>query len=113
MYEQLVPLIFEKAKNYEFNNDYKVVQAPPKIEIIEKVKPYIVNVNKYIERIVEKLVEVPYLIKETNVEELVQETVVPGPERHTKDTEVVEMNVEKELYREVEKKVVETVHRID
>ena len=44
--------IFEKAKNYEFNNDYKVIQAPPKVEIIEKVKPYIVNVNKYIERIV-------------------------------------------------------------
>jgi hypothetical protein len=63
MYEQLVPLIFEKAKNYEFNNDYKIIQAPPRIEIIEKVKPYIINVNKYIERIVEKLVEVPYLIR--------------------------------------------------
>lgn len=55
----------------------------------------------------------PYLIKETNVQELVQETVVPGPQRHTKDTEVVEMSVEKELYREVEKKVIDTVHRID
>ncbi len=40
-----------------------MIQAPPKIEIIEKIKPYIINVNKYIERIVEKLVEVPYLLR--------------------------------------------------
>lgn len=77
--EQLVALNEEKPKVYEFNNDYKLIPTPPKVEIIEKVKPYIVNVNKYIERIVEKLVEVPYLIKETNLQDLRVENVVPGP----------------------------------
>ena len=55
--------------------------------------------TNYVDRIVEKLVEVPYLLKETNVQELVKNNVEVGPQKHTKDTEVVEMTVEKELYR--------------
>lgn len=43
--------------------------------------------------------EVPYLIKETNVQDLVKDRIVPGPERHTRDAEIVQLNVEKEILR--------------
>lgn len=111
--ELLVPIIKELPKIFEFQKDAKIIPAPPRIEVIEKIKPYIVNVNQYIERIVEKLVEVPYLLKETNLQEMVKAQIEMGPERHTKDTEVVELTVERELIREVEQRVVDTVHRID
>lgn len=106
-------MVKEIPKIYEFDRDPKIVEVPQKVEIIEKIKPYIVNVNKYIERIVEKLVEVPYMLKETNLQTLKQENMIPGDKTHTKNTEVVEVNIEKELFIEVEKKVLETVHRID
>lgn len=41
------------------------------------------------------------------------ERAVLGPERYTKETEVVQLTAEKELLREVEKQVIDTVHRID
>lgn len=41
-------MVKEVAKVYEFDKDPKIIETPGKIEIIEKVKPYIVNVNKYI-----------------------------------------------------------------
>jgi hypothetical protein len=113
VYEKLIPLIKELPKIFEFQKDAKIIPAPPQIEIIEKIKPYIVNVNNYVERIVEKLVEVPYLLRETSIQELIRYQTEVGPERHTKETEVRDLHIEKELYLEVEKKVIDTVHRID
>jgi hypothetical protein len=34
IYEQLVPLVKEVAKVYEFDKDPKVIQTPPRVEII-------------------------------------------------------------------------------
>lgn len=43
--------------------------------------PKIINVNKYIERIVERLVEVPHLLKEIEVVKELHERNIPGPEK--------------------------------
>ena len=85
----------------------------PQLQVVEKVTPHIINVNKYIERIVEKLIEVPYLLRETQVQDLVRTKPQAGPQRHTVQKDIIQLTAEKELYVEVEKKVVDTVHRID
>ena len=54
--EKLVPAIQEIPKIYEYEKEPKVVFTPPSVEIVERIVPKIINVNKYIERIVERLV---------------------------------------------------------
>lgn len=48
---------------------------------MERIVPKIINVNKYIERIVERLVEVPHLLKEIEVVKELHERNIPGPEK--------------------------------
>jgi hypothetical protein len=59
----LVPLIQEIPKIYEYEKEPKVVFTPPSIEIVDRIVPKIISVNKYIEKIVEKLVEVPHFLR--------------------------------------------------
>jgi hypothetical protein len=40
-----------------------VVFTPPSVEIVDRIVPKIISVNKYIEKIVEKLVEVPHFLR--------------------------------------------------
>ena len=87
--------------------------TPGKNEIVEVVKPVIYKINQYIDKIVQKLVEVPILLKEASPVEMVQEQIVPGPGTHTVKEVPREITVQKEIYQEVEKKVVEQVNRID
>lgn len=54
--EKLVPLIQEIPKIYEFEKEPKVVFTPPTLEIVDRIVPKIINVNKYIEKIVDRLV---------------------------------------------------------
>jgi hypothetical protein len=46
--EKLVPLIQEIPKIYEYEKEPKVVFTPPSIEIVDRIVPKIINVNKYI-----------------------------------------------------------------
>lgn len=65
--------------------------------------PKIINVNKYIERIVERLVEVPHLLKEIEIVKEMHERNIPGPEKTSTTLKTVNMEVQKELIREKEK----------
>jgi hypothetical protein len=84
-----------------------VVFTPPSIQIVDRIVPKIINVNKYIERIVEKLVEVPHLMREIEVVKEMHERNIMGPMRTTTNLKTVNLEVEKELIREKEK-IVET-----
>ena len=68
----------------------------PKIVEIEKVVPQLINVNKYIQNIVEKIVEVPVIME--RVKEVVKE-----------NEKVVEMRNEYETVKEVERVVEKAV----
>ena len=46
--EKLVPLIQEIPKIFEFEKEPKVVFTPPSIQIVDRIVPKIINVNKYI-----------------------------------------------------------------
>lgn len=110
--EKIVPLIYQIPKIFESEKGV-VVTTPGKNEIVEVVKPVIYKINQYIDKIVQKLVEVPILLKEASPVEMVQEQIVPGPGTHTVKEVPREITVQKEIYQEVEKKVVEQVNRID
>ena len=81
-HEKLVPLVKEIPRVFEFEIP-KTIPLESK-EIVEVVKPYIVNINKYIEKIREKIIEVPYLLKEAEIQEMRDESPQIQPHRHTK-----------------------------
>jgi hypothetical protein len=105
--EKLVPVIQEIPKIYEYEKEPKVVFTPPSIEIVDRIVPKIINVNKYIERIVERLVEVPHFLREIEVVKEMHQKNIPGPEKTTTALKTVDLEVEKELIREKER-IVET-----
>lgn len=86
---------------------------PATVEVVDRIVPQIINVNKYIERIVEKLVEVPHLLREIEVVKEMHERNVPGPQNTNTVMKTVDLAMEKEVIREKERVVTERVNSIE
>lgn len=113
MIQQIVPVIQQVSKVYEYEKEPKIIIPPPTIEIIERITPKLINVNRYVERLVDKIVKVPHLLRQTQIQQVKLEQQVAGLNSHTREEIPVEMKVQKELIREVEKEITNTVNRVE
>lgn len=48
--------IHEKAKVYEYAGEKEIIEGPLRVEVIKEMEPLFLNINRYIETIVDKIV---------------------------------------------------------